>query len=104
MIKSRASLTQSGQRESVVRGQPRVGLDFSQDFNSGFSDHRGVKEGFGRYLLKYCIESKATLAVWQSAQSNDFQSWLPTVFGIILHLSFFNSRLRSPPREPDPAG
>ena len=37
---------------SVVRGQPSVGLDFSQDFSSGFSDHFGVKEGFGLYLLK----------------------------------------------------
>src|SRR5579862_1246133 len=51
-IRSRASLTQSGHSESVVRGQPSVGLDFSHDFSSGFSDHLGVKEGFGLYLLK----------------------------------------------------
>jgi hypothetical protein len=51
-IRSRASRTQSGQRESVVRGQPSVGFDFSQDFSSGLSDHFGVKEGFGLCLLK----------------------------------------------------
>src|SRR5277367_7159489 len=52
MIASRASCTQDGHRESVVRGQPRVGLDFSHDFSIGFSDHLGMNEGFGRYLLK----------------------------------------------------
>src|SRR5580698_7638883 len=57
MIRSRASRTQSGHRESVVRGQPSVGLDFSQLLSSGFSDHFGVKEGFGLYLLKNWIET-----------------------------------------------
>src|SRR5215510_5762684 len=50
-ISSRASITQFGQSESVVRGQPRVGLLFCHDFKSGLSDHFGVKEGFGLYLL-----------------------------------------------------
>jgi hypothetical protein len=45
-----------------VRGNPRVGFDFSQDFNSGLSDHFGVKDGFGRYLLKNWMESKAAPA------------------------------------------
>src|ERR1700677_723318 len=52
MIASRASCTQEGHSESVVRGQPSVGLDFSHDFSIGLSDHLGMKEGFGRYLLK----------------------------------------------------
>ena len=52
MMRSRASLTQPGQSESVVRGQPSFGFDFCQDFSRGFSDHFGVKDGFGRYLLK----------------------------------------------------
>src|ERR1700678_2279669 len=52
MMASRASLTQSGHKESVVRGQPSVGFDFSHDFSSGLSDHFGVKEGFMLYLLK----------------------------------------------------
>src|ERR1044071_3717787 len=51
MIASRASITQFGQSESVVRGQPKVGLLFCQDFNRGLSDHFGVKEGLGLYLF-----------------------------------------------------
>src|SRR5580700_3753745 len=51
-IASRASVTQPGQSESVVRGQPSVGLLFSQDFSSGLSDHFGVKDGLGLRLLK----------------------------------------------------
>src|SRR5216684_2683455 len=58
-IASRASITQFGQRESVVRGQPRVGLVFCQDFNSGLSDHFGVKDGFGLYLLTTWIVLKS---------------------------------------------
>src|ERR1041385_5263787 len=42
---SRASITQFGHSESVVRGQPRVGLLFCQDFSSGLSDHFGVNDG-----------------------------------------------------------
>jgi hypothetical protein len=52
-IAARASFTQSGQRESVVRGQPSVGFDFSHDFSSGLSDHFGVNDGLGFLLLKY---------------------------------------------------
>src|SRR5829696_4807150 len=51
MIASRASITQLGQRESVVRGQPSVGLLFCHDFRRGLSDHFGVKEGLGLYLF-----------------------------------------------------
>src|ERR1041385_4177575 len=50
-IDSRASITQLGHSESVVRGQPSVGLVFCHDFSNGLSDHFGVKDGFGRYLL-----------------------------------------------------
>src|SRR5260370_39809831 len=52
MMASRASLTQSGHSESVCRGQPRVGLVFSQDLRSGLADHFGVKDGVGRDLLQ----------------------------------------------------
>src|ERR1700690_11077 len=83
MMASRASLTQSGQSESVVRGQPSVGLDFSHDFSSGLSDHLGVNEGLGLCLLKYWIVSKATPADLQSAQSNDFQSLVETELAMI---------------------
>src|SRR5271166_1202160 len=72
MIASRASFTQSGHSESVVRGQPSVGFDFSQDLSSGLSDHFGVNDGFGLRLLKNCIVSNVTPAVLHSAQSNVF--------------------------------
>src|SRR6185295_10651766 len=58
MISSRASITQLGQSESVVRGQPSVGLLFCHDFKRGFSDHFGVKEGLGLYLFTDCIALK----------------------------------------------
>src|SRR6266566_8724932 len=61
-IDSRASMTQLGHSESVTRGQPRVGFVFCQDFRSGLSDHLGVNEGLGLYLLTACIESKAAPA------------------------------------------
>src|SRR5579862_1896321 len=53
-IRSRASFTQPGHSESVSRGQPSVGLVFSHDFKSGLSDHFGVNDGFGFFLLKCC--------------------------------------------------
>src|SRR5918998_3688030 len=51
----RASMTHFGQRLSVVRGKPSGGFDFCHDFSSGFSDHLGVKDSFGLYLLKNWI-------------------------------------------------
>src|SRR5207245_69192 len=69
MMASRASLTQSGQSESVCRGQPSVGLVFSQDLRSGLSDHFGVKDGFGLYLLKNWIALKVAPAAEQTAAS-----------------------------------
>src|SRR5208282_1575867 len=84
MMASRASFTQSGQSESVVRGQPRVGFDFSQDFNNGLSDHFGVMDGLGLCLLKNWIVLKVAAAVLHSAQSRVFQSLLLAVLAIIL--------------------
>src|SRR6266436_2049408 len=69
IISSRASFTQSGQSESVCRGQPRVGLVFSQDFKSGLSDHFGVNDGFGLRLLKNWIALKVAPAAVQTAAS-----------------------------------
>src|SRR5579862_2174708 len=78
MMASRASLTQPGQRESVCRGQPNVGLLFSQDFSSGLSDHLGVKDGFGLCLLKIWTVSKTTPAVLHATASNAFHTCDPT--------------------------
>src|SRR5258708_16952650 len=47
----RISGTHLGQSESVLRGQPSGGLVFSHDFNKGFSDQLGVKEGLGLMRL-----------------------------------------------------
>src|SRR5918996_6474941 len=62
-ISSRASITQFGQSESVVRGQPRVGLLFCHDFSRGLSDHFGVKEGLGLYLFTDWIVLKTPCAI-----------------------------------------
>src|SRR5258708_36039691 len=76
-IASRASLTQPGHSESVCRGQPSVGLDFSHDFSSGLSDHLGVKFGLGLYLLRIWIVSKVTPAVLQRTKSIAFHARVP---------------------------
>src|SRR3989442_15076856 len=91
MMASRASLTQSGHRESVCRGQPSVGLVFSQDLRSGLSDHFGVKDGFGRYLLKNWMVLKVAPAVLQTTQSKVLRICVPTRFGINPTLSFESS-------------
>src|SRR5437588_725670 len=68
-IDSRASITQFGQRESVTRGQPKVGFVFCQDFSSGLSDHFGVNDGLGLYLLTSWMESKRVPAIVASPRS-----------------------------------
>src|SRR5580704_16121650 len=89
MMASRASFTQSGHSESVVRGQPSVGFDFSQDFRRGLSDHFGVKDGLGLCLLKNWMVLNVTPAVLQSAQSNVFQSLLfSLLFAVVGILPF----------------
>src|SRR6202790_5664369 len=81
---SRASLTQPGHKESVCRGQPSVGLDFSHDFSSGLSDHLGVNDGLGLYLLKNWMLSKVTPAVLATTESTTFHAreLIPTFLGI----------------------
>src|ERR1051325_6974787 len=43
----RISGTHLGHSESVARGQPSGGFDFSYDFSRGLSDHFGVGGGLG---------------------------------------------------------
>ena len=81
-IFSRASLTHPGQSESVSRGHPSGGLVFCQDFRSGLSDHLGVNEGLGLYLLKNWIASKANPAAKLAARSTCFMSRCALVRGI----------------------
>src|SRR6266478_2400977 len=105
MMASRASFTQSGQSESVCRGQPRVGFVFSHDFRSGLSDHCGVKDGFGLRLLKNWIALKVTPAALQTAASTARITCVPTRFGINFYPPNFKNPnlifaafIRSPPK------
>src|SRR3989442_10743194 len=98
-ISSRASLTQPGQSESVWRGHPSVGLVFSQDFNKGLSDHFGVKEGLGWYLLKNWIVSKATLAVLHRSASKIFRTFVAFLLGMAM-IPPFRSRWTDDPLTP----
>src|SRR5258708_6310766 len=61
LVRSMVS-THLGQSESVERGQPSGGLVFSQDFNTGLSDHLGVKEGAGLMLFARAKTAQAPLA------------------------------------------
>src|SRR5437016_7504143 len=72
------SFTQSGQSESVCRGNPNVGLVFSHDFSSGLSDHFGVTEGLGLRLLKYWMVLNVIPAALQTTQSNVLAICVPT--------------------------
>src|SRR5215510_5322269 len=65
-IACRASRVQTGQSESVSRGQPSGGLVFSVDFSSGLSDHFGVKDGFGLILFRPLNTTQAPLAAIES--------------------------------------
>src|SRR5437667_11645849 len=51
-ISCRASRVQTGQSESVSRGQPSGGFVFSYDLSSGLSDHFGVNDGRCLILLR----------------------------------------------------
>src|ERR1700692_3854687 len=58
----RMSGTHLGHSESVSRGQPSFGFCFSQLFNSGLSDHFGVKEGWRLMELNLSKKNQAALA------------------------------------------
>src|SRR5579862_1640754 len=65
----RISGTHLGQSESVERGQPRGGLDFSYDLSRGLSDHFGVGDGLGLMLLKRSKTIHVALAAATAAAS-----------------------------------
>src|SRR5438270_53143 len=65
----RASGTHLGQRESVSRGQPSGGFDFSQLLSRGLSDHLGVKDGLGLMELTLSKTNHAAFAVTETAFS-----------------------------------
>src|ERR1700751_2586259 len=84
----RISGTHLGHSESVVRGQPRGGFDFSYDFNSGLSDHFGVGDGFGLMRFRRSKTAHTPVAATVTAFSIYF-----TGLCIILSLSKSGSRL-----------
>src|SRR5580698_7153160 len=77
----RISGTHFGQSESVVRGHPRGGFCFSQDFRRGFSDHLGVKDAFG--LMEF-----SALNTFHAAPAATVTAFSATLiaFGIVLSL------------------
>src|SRR5207247_2226534 len=85
-IMSRASFTHPGQSESGSRGHPNGGLVFCQDFRRGLSDHLGMKEGLGLYLLKNCMLSNIRPADRATTQSAYFVTRLRFTLFIIIHL------------------
>ena len=58
----RISGTHFGHSESVVRGQPSGGFDFSYDLSSGLSDHFGVGDGLGLMRFSRSNTAHAPLA------------------------------------------
>src|SRR5580700_3219695 len=80
----RISGTHFGHSESVDRGQPSGGFDFSYDLSSGFSDHFGVGDGFGLTRFKRSNTAHVPLAAMTTAFSTyliglrmiAFGSWL----------------------------
>src|SRR5579862_303944 len=65
----RISGTHFGHSESVERGQPSGGFDFSYDLSSGFSDHFGVGDGFGFTRFKRSNTAHVPLAATTTAFS-----------------------------------
>src|ERR1700752_434218 len=65
----RISGTHFGHRESVERGHPRGGFDFSYDLSSGLSDHFGVGDALGLMRFKRSNTTQAPLAAVTTAFS-----------------------------------
>src|SRR5580698_7793358 len=65
----RISGTHFGHSESVVRGQPSGGFDFSYDLSSGFSDHFGVGDAPGLIRFKRSNTAQVPLAATTTAFS-----------------------------------
>ena len=63
MIPSRVSLTQRGQSESVVRGQPSWGKVRSRDLSSGAGAQSGLAPGRSNFSLNFWTSGQAARAV-----------------------------------------
>src|SRR5215831_14182886 len=91
----RISGTHFGHRESVLRGQPSGGFDFSYDLSRGLSDHFGVGDGLG--LIRF-RRSKTTHAPFAAATAT-FSTYLIGLRIIAVSLLIIPDRAQSPDEE-----
>src|SRR6201998_617633 len=89
----RISGTHLGQSESVERGQPSGGLDFSYDLSRGLSDHFGVGDGLGLMRFKLSNTTQAPLAAVTTA----FSTYLIGLRMITFSSSWLDSELELEP-------
>jgi hypothetical protein len=89
----RISGTHLGQSESVERGQPSGGFDFSHDLSSGLSDHFGVGASFGATRLRRSNTAHAPVAATVTA----FSTYL---IGLCILLSLSQLGVRTVPAVP----
>src|SRR5208283_905032 len=90
----RISGTHFGQSESVVRGQPSGGFDFSQDLSRGLSDHFGIGDVFGATRFRRSKTAHTPVAATVTA----FSTYL---IGLCILLSLSSTReLELSPRSP----
>src|SRR5579872_2571790 len=89
----RISGTHFGHSESVERGQPSGGFDFSYDLSRGLSDHFGVGDGLGLIRFKRSYTTQAPLAATTTAFSTYLTGLRMIPFAPCLAVS---SELRGP--------
>src|ERR1700729_1449935 len=85
----RISGTHFGHSESVERGHPSGGFDFSHDFKSGLSDHFGVGDALGRTRFRRSKTAHAPVAATVTAFSTYLiglciQLSLSSTLGVVL--------------------
>src|SRR5271157_611285 len=89
----RISGTHFGHSESVERGQPSGGFDFSHDLSSGLSDHFGVGDALGRTRFRRSKTAHAPVAATVTA----FSTYL---IGLCILLSLSQLPVRTFPASP----
>ena len=75
-IRARASRTQVGQSESVVRGHPNCGFERCRCFSSGAGAHFGWKVPPSKCLLIACNAGHAARAPYVSASSTGLHTFI----------------------------
>src|SRR5262252_7848241 len=91
----RISGTHFGHSESVLRGQPSGGFDFSYDLSRGLSDHFGVGDGFG--LMRF-RRSNTTHAPFAAATAT-FSMYFIGLRMMAVSLLIIPDRAQSPDEE-----